>query len=1059
MATASGADWKIQFGIADQSPPIFFSHKEQIDAAAQLSPQAHILRRAFNLLELNGVLCSEYSPLAYFKQVERIEPAFAAELHQRFWNHGGAPVLVLIAQEEVQIYSGLARPGPEPQGKAKQPGFVQRLRRVSEELRNCLLSLESGEFFHLHKKAFNPEFRVDRELLENLQDTRKMLAVVRPGQLDPQVLDALLCRLVFTCYLFDREIVGPAYLEQLGIPGAAHLRDILLHEPKLDARDQLYKLFEQLGEDFNGDLFSDDLKAEAELIRGDHIGLLRQFFSGTAVRTGQQSFWPYDFGVIPVETISAIYERFLKAANPESAEGDDRRRSKKKEGAFYTPRFLAEVVIDLASEGMTPLLGKRFLDPACGSGIFLVGLFNRLAEEWTRKNPTARNDRRAKELMALLRGSLFGVDRSRTACRIAAFSLYLAYLDHLLPRDIQELQKKGREKGPALPRLIIDPEIEHPGPDNSDRNIWRGDFFAKEVLSPNRVDLVIGNPPWGSHVTDGSAAALWCEENEWEVPDRQIADVFVGKGPCHLAEGGRVCFLLPHGVIFNHGRRALRFQRGWFERHAVERVVSLVDYQRFLFAEAGHPAIMALFRKPAPVSLQHLIHYWAPKADWAVTQAEVVTVQPQDRSVLTLRDVLEDLRGADAPQIWKRRHWATPRDWRLIDRLGTYPRLRELTGRPGLRVPRRWLVAEGFQPLGENDDADQAETIQLPSKWFVKSSCESLDLFLLTRDCQERDSDEVTVRNTSNKNTHIFQSPHVLVAKGFTSTAYADFPVSFQHAVRGIHGPPEDRSLLIFLAAYLRSPLARYYLFHTSSNWGVSRQEIHVAEMLRLPFPLPKRAHNQEQCAAIVEEVARIITSAMGEADKDLVNREDVVRNATASVEPLVEEYFDVDHLEKMLIEDTVRVIIPSTRPTRQRTRVPTILPANQKQRDAYTDLLCGTLNEWAKEGPFQVSGRSIASDGEGVGLVALEKFRRGEAPPKLEDATKDLAVTLDRLRSAISAKYSVFDLVRGLKVFDRNRLFAVKPIGQRFWTRTSALNDADEIAGTILMRAPREGK
>ncbi len=44
--------------------------------------------------------------------------------------------------------------------------------------------------------------------------------------------------------------------------------------------------------------------------------------------------WPYDFGAIPIEAISAIYERFLKT-------------SEKLDGAFYTPRFLAELVLDV----------------------------------------------------------------------------------------------------------------------------------------------------------------------------------------------------------------------------------------------------------------------------------------------------------------------------------------------------------------------------------------------------------------------------------------------------------------------------------------------------------------------------------------------------------------------------------------------------------------------------------------------------------------------------------------------------------------------------------------
>ena len=57
--------------------------------------------------------------------------------------------------------------------------------------------------------------------------------------------------------------------------------------------------------------------------------------------------------------------------------------------------------------------------------------------------------------MTVLRSNLFGVDRNPTACRIAAFSLYLALLDQLSPPDIQELQRKGRMLPPvsySLPR-------------------------------------------------------------------------------------------------------------------------------------------------------------------------------------------------------------------------------------------------------------------------------------------------------------------------------------------------------------------------------------------------------------------------------------------------------------------------------------------------------------------------------------------------------------------------------------------------------------------------------
>ena len=160
---------------------------------------------------------------------------------------------------------------------------------------------------------------------------------------------------MFTCYLFDRHVIDRGYLESLAIQNADHLRDIL---GRANAKEELYTLFEQLGRDFNGDLFNDALD-EAQQIQDEHISILNRFFRATDVQSGQLSFWPYDFSIIPIETISAIYEHFLKAGGE---------KEKKATGAFYTPRFLAELVLDTTLDGLPSLLDKRFLDPACGSG-------------------------------------------------------------------------------------------------------------------------------------------------------------------------------------------------------------------------------------------------------------------------------------------------------------------------------------------------------------------------------------------------------------------------------------------------------------------------------------------------------------------------------------------------------------------------------------------------------------------------------------------------------------------------------------------------------------------
>ncbi len=161
MTAAPGTDWRQQFGLSDRTPPGFFASKEDIDAAGPGAPQPHVLRRAFELLELDGVLCQETTPAVstptiYFQLVERIEPAVVADLHRLFWNQGVAPLLVLIAPDQVHVYSGLTPPGATVSEAGQAPGFVERLNRVADELRAFIVAVESGEYFHSRRKCFDP---------------------------------------------------------------------------------------------------------------------------------------------------------------------------------------------------------------------------------------------------------------------------------------------------------------------------------------------------------------------------------------------------------------------------------------------------------------------------------------------------------------------------------------------------------------------------------------------------------------------------------------------------------------------------------------------------------------------------------------------------------------------------------------------------------------------------------------------------------------------------------------------------------------------------------------
>ena len=428
-------------------------------------------------------------------------------------------------------------------------------------------------------------------------------------------------------------------------------------------------------------------------------------------------------------------------------------------------------MLDIALEKFGSLIGKKFLDPACGSGIFLVGLFIRIAEEWKQANPKARNDRRGRELIELMKSSLFGADINPTACRITAFSLYLAYLDQLTPRDIQELQAKGR----ALPHLVSDSQ------DGSvkrvQRNIHGTDFFAKDHNIPTDIDLVIGNPPWGSIATDKTPAGQWCKENGKPIPDKQIAAAFSWKAADHVTDAGKVCFILPHGLLFNHSNTAVSYQKQWISQNKVERVFNLSDFRWFLFNRAVYPAIVVSYQKGKPTP-DHRIGYWSPKADWTITQAEVITVSPTDRTPVSVKEVLHDLESEDAPQVWKQIFWGSSRDMRFLDRLSLYSRLRDhVRNTRETDDNKPWVMAEGFQPVGKSDDTNKAQYLKLPSKKFLEAKSSNIDLFVTPDDCVDLKKDSITAGCRQPPSMMQTRSPercsYTLIGRGHDAYRYA----------------------------------------------------------------------------------------------------------------------------------------------------------------------------------------------------------------------------------------------------------------------------------------------
>lgn len=1034
------------------SPPaglIFYASLKDVRNDSRLLGYVSVIERAWEEMKLNGALFLDGRPVLYLKENKKtLSISDRMHLHKLFWNQGVANVLVLADPETVYIYSGLTKPQRQPDEDGEVAALVETLKQTTYvlQLETLFHELATGHYYEANKAQFDPNQSVDAYLLDNLSALRDTLTKGM-GQFTKKGAHAFIGRVLFLCYILDRDIhpdIKPTK-DKTGTIVLAKKLEKLSNESRIN---YLYdKLFKRLKKWFNGNMFDQNLDAEKSQISDFHLNSLIQFLGGHSVSSGQRTlgFWAYDFKMIPVETISAIYQDFLSAEDKEG---------QKKSGAFYTPRFLAEMVVDVAFDENPDALNWSFLDPSCGSGIFLVILFNRIAKHWEINCPgrPAYKDK-AKKLKGILDRQIRGVDIEETACRIACFSLYLAYLDFFNPPDIKDYMKDNGQ----LPKLLN--YGNEPNRSKADIPvIHRADFIKDKPFLNEKFDCIIGNPPW---VGSGK---------------KQKALKFMTEAPQVLKDGGIGCLLLPSKILHN---KTDDFQSEWLRKVTLEKIIQLADYSFLLFQNALCPAIIARFKNKAPNTVQHKIDFIAPKFNRDGLRQGIITVTPPAQSQIPLSDILIATESKTAPVVWKRRLWGTPRDQKLLDYLQSLPKLSDLAGEP--KQNKRWIKGQGFQPNTSGKSKNPKPPFWRQSDLYISATAPfwgSSSIVLNPTDC-----DEIGDRFQSllfPRDPLVYKSPMVLISQGFGKVVFCDFDVLFQHSLQSITGPPEDSELLILLAAYLRSKLAKYFLFHIAVNWGTERDKVLLHELLRIPFPLPGIDAVSPKTKQIVKQINKKVTvlrdklrkvkrdtSLFGGADKKAKKqwqqeRKDHVNNLQNEIEPLIYEYFGLTDQEIALVEDTVNIFEPSSTPTTWKaSKVVTLDPVGStnvepyasKGLRAYADTLTNTLNKWAQEeeSSYRVCAVGGADDQTGLAIVILS-LTKEEAAYNEKPFFGELLGVFRKLHLHSSRKKGKLIYERDIIAFKNEQIYIVRPNILLNWTRTAALNDAARIYGDIVL-------
>ena len=1021
-----------QIGLGERRPPEFFRSADEV-GTAPVSGYSHVLRRAWKSFDgLLGVLTVRGRPTVYL-QHRGHDGRISHSDQYRFWSNGVAPILVRLTPQEIRVYSGLRSPALENEDVDADKRLVEVFEGAARALglREFLRSVEAGTVYDHYAQHFDPTQAVDQRLVQNLRAARQLMSAGRKAP-DLPSIHRLLGRVLFTCYLEARGALLEKDFGRLGAGAKASFKQVLnLSEPE-QVRSALARLFERLGRHFRGNLFDADLAQDLHSLRDPDVRTLRNLITGNELGSGQMvlPFYVYDFNVIPIETISAVYEDFIRAEDSEA---------QRKKGAYYTPPKLVEFTVDLATEKEPDLTGKRALDPGCGSGAFLVSAFNRMAEAWVRRNGRARNGTRARELAKILRERICGVDLSLIACQATCFSLYLAMLDFLDPPEIRRL---GRER---LPNLLLNNGAKRR--QNGPQTVIHGDFLSSPpALESQKFDLIVGNPPWVARGNvEKTSMAQWRKRHppdEFPTPARQIACAFMWEVPRYLKAAGRACLLLPAGVLI--GDQTDSFQAQWFSRNRVETVAQLSDLRFYLFPGADHPAVAMRFASGEPDADQRM-DFLGPKTNPALLFDNVVAVEPDDRRTLALAEVLSSAGRNEAATCWLSYNWASPRDREFLSRLRTLPALRELVGEPDEN--KRWIKGVGFQPPSPGEKLESPK----PRFWsdghrFLPATSR-FDLILTDGDTVDIDPRISTLRRLPDE--RVFTFPLVVFNKGFSKIAFSPFDVLFQDARRSISGPRADEHLLMFLTATLLSPLAGYFVFHLTTK-TIYRGASLLTELTRMPFPLPEKAPGRDPAAA-VQAVAEVFTRVMHDSRFGKHDHKDLVCDAKRELTKHVYSYFDVSADEEILIDDTVEILQKSTTPSRG-SRVPTLAAPRERDRRRYVRTLIDTLHAWAGDASPNLGARCVIAAKAGVGVLTVAKARNS-LRYKETRASTDLDRVLARLKALSPERYGSLVYLRNLAVMEQDCVHIVKPLTMRFWLRSAALNDADAAASHLLLQ------
>jgi|AMWB02.1.fsa_nt_gi hypothetical protein len=522
---------------------------------------------------------------------DEIQPAYQV---RRYGWSAKLPISIITDFEELSIYDCTVKPNPADKASVARIGYLT----FHEYLTKFDFLWDKFSKERVLKGSFDKYVQsdtqkkgtttVDKEFLQSLDRWRTYLATSISWNNKELGEDEINFAVQQT---IDR-IIFLRIAEDRSVEPYGNLKHALSHG---DYYQNLFEQFRKADEKYNSGLFDFHKDRICEHLRIDNKVIK------TLINEMYYPECPYEFSVLSVEILGSAYEQFLgkviRITPAHHAKIEEKPEVRKAGGVYYTPQYIVEYIVKNTVgklvEGKTPaeVSELKIVDPACGSGSFLIGAYQYLLD-WHKSyytnnlTPGPSPGRRGgksnvltpdgylttAEKKRILLNNIYGVDIDVNAVEVTKLSLLLKCLEGETEASIQQQFSLWNER--VLPTLdnniksgnsLIDTDFYSAELDfGLEKKIkpfnWQNAF--PEVFKQGGFDAVIGNPPY-------LGGRDWKEENgnayDYFVSKYQVAEyqfdiyaLFWEAGINLLKPNGLIGFITPNTWLNNQSNKKLR---------------------------------------------------------------------------------------------------------------------------------------------------------------------------------------------------------------------------------------------------------------------------------------------------------------------------------------------------------------------------------------------------------------------------------------------------------------------------------------------------------------------